>query len=285
MSDRIQKIVTGLADVMSAINTKEAEEQDPMPEIVDEDPTNKKLKEMLCENTGTHILDSGGAYGRSWQRNRHKDFDNSDSINLDVWNDDFNATFDAYHYLKTYLDLDDTAQKLNKEFEEFTNREENKRKYWLELMDEFAESKHNGGSHIVDKPSTTNTYNYDNLLSEVLQYTVFYMEEYEGKDIDQHFILLQIHGGCDVRGGYTNPYIFRIVDMDYFVMAQYDIDVSCPDCEYDWSSDDSGSHWYFEGSTAKDFPLKENIIFDKENNRILCKKCKKDLVVRVMDCY
>src|SRR4051812_31448625 len=25
---------------------------------------------MLVENTGTHMLDSGGAYGRSWQRNQ-----------------------------------------------------------------------------------------------------------------------------------------------------------------------------------------------------------------------
>lgn len=30
----------------------------------------EKLAEMFVENTGTHFLDSGGAYGRAWQRNQ-----------------------------------------------------------------------------------------------------------------------------------------------------------------------------------------------------------------------
>ena len=31
--------------------------------------TERKLAEMLKENTGIHMLDSGGAYGRHWQLN------------------------------------------------------------------------------------------------------------------------------------------------------------------------------------------------------------------------
>ena len=30
----------------------------------------KKVIEMLQENTGRHMLDSGGAYGRHWERNQ-----------------------------------------------------------------------------------------------------------------------------------------------------------------------------------------------------------------------
>ena len=29
---------------------------------------------MLTENTGKHMLDSGGAYGRHWERNQKKSF-------------------------------------------------------------------------------------------------------------------------------------------------------------------------------------------------------------------
>ena len=31
--------------------------------------------EMITENTGSHMLDSGGAYGRNWQRNQGKTID------------------------------------------------------------------------------------------------------------------------------------------------------------------------------------------------------------------
>ena len=46
----------------------------PVPDIVSRtsstDPTRHALAEMLTENTGASILDSGGAYGRHWQTNR-----------------------------------------------------------------------------------------------------------------------------------------------------------------------------------------------------------------------
>ena len=37
------------------------------------------IYKMLTENTGVHMLDSGGAYGRNWERNQVKtieDFEN-----------------------------------------------------------------------------------------------------------------------------------------------------------------------------------------------------------------
>jgi hypothetical protein len=35
--------------------------------------TQTVLLEMFQENTGAHMLDSGGAYGRNWERNQGKD--------------------------------------------------------------------------------------------------------------------------------------------------------------------------------------------------------------------
>ena len=34
--------------------------------------TERKIAEMLLENTGSNMLDSGGAYGRAWQLTRAK---------------------------------------------------------------------------------------------------------------------------------------------------------------------------------------------------------------------
>ena len=36
--------------------------------------TEDTLASMLRENTGRHFLDSGGAYGRHWERNQGRDF-------------------------------------------------------------------------------------------------------------------------------------------------------------------------------------------------------------------
>ena len=78
-------------------------------------------------------------------------------------------------------------------------------------------------------PFITNTYNGEDLLSQVLQY--HYATITEGPDCEQAetetiqsllaseidgraFVLLAIHGGCDVRGGYTRPRFFWITDDD-----------------------------------------------------------------------
>src|SRR5690606_23393942 len=57
-----------MTDVQSDNNeTSEVETHIPSTEEV--------LASMLKENTGTHMLDSGGAYGRHWQRNQGRDFE------------------------------------------------------------------------------------------------------------------------------------------------------------------------------------------------------------------
>ena len=91
-------------------------------------------------------------------------------------------------------------------------------------------------------------------------------------------MVLQIHGGCDVRGGYTKPYVFEINDMDYMIIAQYDINVSCQKCNKSWYSDDSGNNWY---SDNNDIEL-ETISKDKYPHH---KNCGGKLLFSVMDSY
>ena len=40
---------------------------------------------MLKENTGAHFLDSGGAYGRNWERNQARDFESEPACRVDVF--------------------------------------------------------------------------------------------------------------------------------------------------------------------------------------------------------
>ena len=50
-----------------------------------------------------------------------------------------------------------------------------------------------------------NTYNGDSDLSQVLQGSWLEMD-------GEPYLLLQIHGGCDVRGGYTDAKLFKPSD-------------------------------------------------------------------------
>jgi hypothetical protein len=56
-------------------------------------------------------------------------------------------------------------------------------------------------NHEVKVGYTFNTYNGDSDLSQILQGSWVTIN-------DEVYLLLQIHGGCDARGGYTNAKLF-----------------------------------------------------------------------------
>src|SRR3990167_84685 len=77
--------------------------------------------EMLTENTGSHMLDSGGAYGRQWQRNsklKLADFKKRPQDTLEICrkygSDEFSPTVDVFHKLTSTLDLDDRCHEFNR---------------------------------------------------------------------------------------------------------------------------------------------------------------------------
>jgi hypothetical protein len=66
-----------------------------------------------------------------------------------------------------------------------------------------------------------------------MQYEVF---EYDG----DAYCIVQIHGGADVRGGYTSSQVFKVKDIDYLLSGQkadfYD-DSNHEEFESFWSID------------------------------------------------
>ena len=210
-----------LADMISLALTEKAEREHPSPELPkDYTPIERAIHEMLIENTGVHILDSGGAYGRHWERNREiEDFRKTPEVYVTVWEDgDMVIYINIFHFLTRTLDIDKTSIKLNRSLERFANREENKRLSWLDIMEEFAVRLEECGWEAY---GPWNSYNWENYLSQVIQGITLYSPK------EEPYVILQIHNGCDVRGGYTKPRIFKIADEVAFFGCQDGIIAHC----------------------------------------------------------
>jgi hypothetical protein len=214
--------------------------------------TNKETKQvivdMLTENTGKHFLDSGGAYGRHWQRNQVRatieDWEETDQVTLEVWSKDDETTDDYYPIISLYHWLTNNGQfdlEFRSDLQERLNQigDENEDQYYSDDIDmflaELSEKYEITGLYGDDSRTCIhdNTYNSENCLSQD-----FIFHYFENRDTDEIFVILQIHGGCDARGGYTAPKIFEIVSDEgsYFL---------------DWNkcyiADKSGNCWDFDG--------------------------------------
>ena len=168
------------------------------------------IYEMLIENTGIAMMDSGGENGRMWQRNQNKTledfkrepyatFEEQGGNEKDGW--DISPTISVFHNLSEQLELDDLCEKFNilATFDEKWTQEE---MYGTtQEQDDFLKSLLEQGASWNGE--AWNTYNYDSPLSQVLQGRTLEIN-------DQKYVILQIHGGADVRGGYTSARMFKL---------------------------------------------------------------------------
>ncbi len=162
---------------------------------------------MLIENTGVAMMDSGGENGRMWQRNKGKtlaDFQNEPAVTYELQNDpkdssDVDYTISVFHYLCNTLALDELCEKYNTlkcdDFDSDIYGVSTEQRAWIDKQ----------GFTVLD---SFNTYNGDSSLSQVLQGTYLTLD---GTNIPS-YVLLQVHGGADVRGGYTCAKLFKIAD-------------------------------------------------------------------------
>lgn len=238
-----------------------------------ENQTANILVEMLAENTGRHMLDSGGAYGRNWEKNQSKvlaDFQNQPeaSIEFHVDNDGtasvWGCTLNIFHFLNERLDF---AVDLDSTFQEFAALPENEKESWHELARMFP-GYLKGRGQGCEFEFCRNTYNGEDALSQVIEYTQFRLE-------DETYIALLIHGGCDVRGGYTKPRIFHVPEEGSYLYDNANVTVVCeggddfrqlpipgvPESSgpHGWDSECGGYSWTgHDGSKSLfDYPAKE----------------------------
>lgn len=215
MSFDIGHLLVSIADACeTAATTARAKETQQPPIPPKFSLTERVLVYMMRENTGASILDSGGTYGRAWQRNLERDFAQEGgktgaTIRGDVYRDhdgkarlDLDVTIDLFTYLASRLEYD---RALTGQFRKFAALERNAHKSDYELMPRFAQWIAGKRGVKYESHGGDNSYNQDNYLSGTVQYEVFSLDS-------ENYVLLQIHGGCDVRGGYTDPKVFRVTD-------------------------------------------------------------------------
>ena len=256
MSDEIESLIHFMAEEGGRAECRASEAQNPKPDIEEEDALKRAIKEMLVENTGCSILDSGGSYGRGWEKNRHRNFDKEEAVILEVWNDEISIQYNIYHYLTNFLIISEESEMINKRLQKLISESEES---YFQDTDKFIEQCEAKG---YTSQGIKNTYNYDNILSEILQYSILIND-----NTDEHFIILQVHNGCDARGGYTKPRVFSLGEDDaysYFSTAQYDISAFCDKCKMSWYSDNCGYTWENDGNYSTQKALKTGIESEKE---------------------
>ena len=169
---------------------------------------------MLTENTGAHILDSGGAYGRHWERNQKKsieDFQNDYAVRYDVNTEtgDIERTVSVFHLLAN-LELDEICDQFNKL--------NNKASDWDgDLYGVSKKAQRYLNEIEVEVEREFNTYNGDSDLTQTMQGANLKIFN-DGQN--ESYVLLQIHNGCDVRGGYTDAKLFKVTD-EYYNTWEY----------------------------------------------------------------
>ena len=172
---------------------------------------NDLIKSMLLENTGKHFLDSGGTSGRAWQRNQGVIFEDLKPVEVEVWaENDICITINLYHYLaNANLELDSICVEFNSLQKSSDNWNADSvlgECYGVSKeAEDFLEGSCLQGELLYDVEvvNTWNTYNGESFLSQVLQGSYLTIN-------GESYVLFQIHGGADVRGGYTDAKLFKL---------------------------------------------------------------------------
>ena len=180
------------------------------------------LKALLTENTGKHFLDSGFENNRHWQKNQGRDFDNEPEVVPEFWNGELEyVTVNVYHYLRQVLELDDLCYFINNRIQTSGSAKDI---HWTgDISDRWMEEtlrlhkeifggieyKYYESGYYPDwewKGDDWNTYNGESNLSQVLKGRFFVVD-------DEPYVMLQIHQGADVRGGYTRVKCFKVTGL------------------------------------------------------------------------
>lgn len=183
--------------------------------------TEMKLWDMLKENTGRCLVDSGGAYGRMWERNQAVDFKKRPAYRIEAYRShdgkvEVVAYYDLFHWLSeriTYQPI------LDKHFRGWIDKNWGDINDWDEMITKWVEKYFPNARHPFDRSEdellSGYTYNEENCLSQDFIYNIFKigdsekaLEKIAGQS--EIILLLRIHGGCDARWGFTEPAVFSV---------------------------------------------------------------------------
>jgi len=161
----------------------------------------KILVAMFTEPTTHFLTDSGSIYGRSYQMNAQKNLETEPSATLRLHENGYaEISISMFQMLNSTLDIDDLCREYNAlpclDWDAGMGISTDQMK-WIR-------------SHEAEPVTPWNSCNWENNFDQVIQ----------GWEIEinhQEYILISVHGGCDVRSGYTDTKLFKIEDPDCFM--------------------------------------------------------------------
>ena len=162
-----------------------------------EQRTRNAIATMMKQDTGSHPMDSGDAYGRRFEQLATVELDATPKTYIE------NGTCykSMYHHLSGTLMIDDTG---NAEFAEYVAKEAKPNKPWRATILDYI---YEYGYSIISEGLT---YNYENVLDGDFQW---YYVDTHGNNAFGEIMIIQTHNGCDIRGGYSTPVLFGIDDI------------------------------------------------------------------------
>lgn len=174
------------------------------------------LHDMFVEPTAHHLCDSGSIYGRSYQTNQKRDFASEPQATLSTKYGYPEVSVNTVQHLEACLEEDVLCRAFNA-LE--NNAWDGERSWGISAEhDEFLDAI---GADIEEP---WNSYNWDNCFDQVVQARRVYIN-------GEEYVLMQIHGGCDVRSGYTDAKLFKIIEPDYFMDDCCSFDIPRPIAE------------------------------------------------------
>lgn len=224
------------------------------------------LTAMFTENTGRHAFDSGGAYGRNWERNQGLTATDYLAMPTATFSRDYGVTINSWAYCNSRLTFTRLAGILNRLMNVWESVDTDNRNPW-HLGDQRDYIENLGG--VITRDGWL-TYNWDNILSQDLAGFEFSLN-------GTLFVMLQVHGGCDARGGYTRPVIFETC-CEYWLHGCQNAELECSKgCEGYWNYSNGEIHTW-EGE----------YIHPRESEEFLasgCPTCHGDFTAQLEECY
>lgn len=225
------------------------------------------IKNMMCENTGKNLLDSGDAYGRHYEENQNGIMTGPQKV--DFWTDDKKETelipiVPLYDFLTYSLEIDEEANIYNNRFYNYIGAHDLDPYSVVDIEDTI---KVIGEESEYSKMEMINTYNYECHLSQTIQFMLF------DDGYGNTYVCLQIHNGCDVRAGYTLPKIFYVKEPEYFITGTTDARITCGCRDYNYYDYDSIEMYDGEDYIYIDDKYIFNHTYVDDDGDLRCKDC------------
>ena len=223
------------------------------------------IENMMCEDTGKNLLDSGDAYGRHYEENQ-KNGIMTGPQKVDFWTDgeketELNPIVPLYDFLTYNLEVDGDSERFEDEFYNYIKVNDLNPYSVYDIEETITVIGEYSGYAMI------NTYNYESILSQTIQFIMF------SDGYDNIYVCLQIHNGCDVRGGYTLPKIFYVENPEYFITGTTDAIISCGCRDYNYYDYDYIETYDDEDYISIDNEYIFNHTYVDDNGDLRCKDC------------